>query len=57
MDYEIDDFYVGPPLRYIASDDESLKKFMNDYLSDDRKFMIIEIEEYEEHNDNNDRSN
>jgi hypothetical protein len=48
MDYEIDDFYVGPPLRYIDSEKESLKKFINEYAIDEQKFMLIEIEEYDD---------
>ena len=47
IDFEIDDFYVGPPLRNVDSTKEDLKKFLNDWLSDEEKFMITEIEEYE----------
>lgn len=46
MEYEIDDFYVGPPLQQIDTTKYDLKKFLNDWLSDEQKFMITEIEEY-----------
>lgn len=48
MDFEIDDFYVGPPLQQIDFLKESLRKFLNKRLSDEQKFMIVEIEEYDE---------
>jgi hypothetical protein len=48
MDFEIDDFYVGPPLQTIDSNNENLKKFLNDWLSDEQKFMLVEVEEYDE---------
>lgn len=44
--YEIDDFYVGPSLPNINFEKEDLRKFLNDWLSDEQKFMTIEIEEH-----------
>ena len=48
MDFEIDDFYVGSPLQQIDFSKESLHKFLNKRLSDEQKYMIVEIEEYDE---------
>lgn len=47
MDYEIDDFYVGPPLIRITTI-EHMKKYANEWLNDEQKFMLIEIEEYDD---------
>ena len=48
MDFEIDDFYVGPGIRYISSDSDDIRKAINDYLTDEQKYMIVEIEEYDD---------